>query len=199
MRLGILGGTFDPIHAGHLAAALAALDCAALDRVLFMPSARPPHRPGALADAGDRLAMCRLAVEGEPRFEVSDLEIQRGGASYTADTLDELHRSRPESDLILILGWDAARLFHTWHEPDRVSGLASIVVVTRPGTAEPSVADLRVAGLDETHTVLCAKPTPDISASRLRKAIAEGQSIAGQVPDGVARYIAERGLYRHNR
>lgn len=199
MRLGVLGGTFDPIHAGHLAAGHAALDCASLNSVLFMPSAQPPHRAGAVASAADRLAMSRLAVEGEPRFLVSDLEIRRGGRSFTSDTLEELRRARPGDELFLILGWDAARLFSTWHEPHRVSDLASIVVVSRPGTKQPSSDEIRAAGLDGDHVIVCLRPTPDISASRLRQAIAAGEPIRGQVPAAVERYIAEHGLYRDNR
>jgi nicotinate-nucleotide adenylyltransferase len=195
VRLGILGGTFDPVHAGHLAAAHAALDCARLDRVVFMPSAQPPHRPPAVADASERLAMCRLAVEGEPRFEVSDLEIRRGGASFTSDTLAELKRTRPGDELFLILGWDAARLFDTWHEPGKVRQLASVVVVSRPGAESPDAAHVEAAGLDPSRLVLCLRATPDISASRLRQAVAAGGSIAGSVPAAVERYIADHDLY----
>jgi len=166
VKLGILGGTFDPVHLGHLGAAHAAMSCAHLDHVLFMPSALPPHRAAALASAADRLAMCRLAVEDEPRFEVSDVEIQRGGASYTADTLEELARSHPEDELFLILGWDAARLFGTWRNPGNVKELASFVVVGRPGTQAPGPEQLVEAGLDPSRVVLCLRPTPDISASR---------------------------------
>lgn len=199
MRVGILGGTFDPVHAGHLAAAHAAIDCARLDRVVLMPSAQPPHRPPAVAGANARLAMCRLAVEGEPELEVSDLEIRRGGSSFTSDTLEELQRERPRDELFLILGWDAARLFSTWHEPHRVRDLASVVVVGRPGMEPPDAERVAEAGLDPARSLLCLHETPDISASRLRAAVAAGESIAGRLPVGVERYIAEQGLYRHNR
>jgi nicotinate-nucleotide adenylyltransferase len=199
LKLGILGGTFDPIHNGHLAAARAALDCAGLDRVLFMPSAEPPHRGPARASAEQRLAMCRLAVEGEPRFETSDIEIRRGGVSYTLDSLRELSRTRPEDRLHLILGWDAARLFATWHEPAQVQEQALMVVVSRPGAAEPEEALLRSAGLDPARVIMCLRSTPDISSSELRAALAADQSIAGQAPDAVARYIAAHDLYRDNR
>jgi nicotinate-nucleotide adenylyltransferase len=148
MRTGVFGGTFDPIHDGHLAAASAAMECAHLDRVLFVPSAQPPHRPAALAPADDRLAMTRMAVDDDPRFEVSDLEVKRGGMSYTADTLADLHRDHPNDQLFLILGWDAARLFSTWHEPETVTGLASVVVVGRPGMQSPMPSDLDSVGLD---------------------------------------------------
>jgi nicotinate-nucleotide adenylyltransferase len=195
MKLGILGGTFDPVHAGHVAAAHAALECAGLDRVVFMPSAQPPHRPAAVAPAADRLAMCRLAVEGEPRFDVSDLEVRRGGPSFTSETLVELGHARPGDELFLILGWDAARLFDTWHEPEVVRALASVVIVSRPGTESPDIAQVVAAGLDPSRVILCLNPTPDISASRVRQAVASGASIEGQVPAGVARYIAGHRLY----
>jgi nicotinate-nucleotide adenylyltransferase len=196
--LGILGGTFDPIHVGHLAAARAAMQCAQLDRVLFIPSARPPHRGGATAPAEERLAMTRLAVEGEPRFEVSDIEAARGGISYTSDTLSELHRNRPEDELFLILGWDAARLFNTWHEPERVSALASVVIVSRPGTETPEPSEIAGAGLDPSRVIDCFVKTPDVSASELRELLAAGESAGDKLPPSVERHIAQHHLYRDN-
>lgn len=198
MRVGVLGGTFDPIHLGHLAAAEAALACAELAKVIIMPSAQPPHRSGAIASAEQRLAMCRLAVEGRPRLEVSDVEVRHGGRSYTVDTLVELNRLAPQDELFLILGWDAAALFATWHEPARVRSLASVVVIGRPGTAAPGADQLSAAGLDPARTVLCLRPTPDISGSALRRAIAAGEPVAGRVPLAVERYIASHALYRDN-
>lgn len=198
MRLGVLGGTFDPIHRGHLEAARAAIDCAALDRLLLVPSGRPPHRHGAVANAEQRLEMSRLAIAGDPRLAVSDIETRREGLSYTSDTLEELQREHPSDKLFLILGWDAARLFGTWHEPDKVRGLASVVVVTRPGSATPDSAALQVAGLDPATTILCERVTPDISGSALRRAIARGETVGDRLPDGVAGYIAKHGLYRDN-
>src|ERR1700704_3009757 len=148
MRIGVLGGTFDPIHFGHLAVAKAAIERAHIDRLLFVPSAQPPHRTAAVAPAEDRFAMTNLAVQGEPRFEVSDVEVRRGGRSYTVDTLNELHRAFPNDELFLILGWDAARLFRTWHEPERVRKLASVVIVDRPGLGRPASSELAGLGLD---------------------------------------------------
>jgi nicotinate-nucleotide adenylyltransferase len=199
VRLGILGGTFDPIHVGHLAAAHAAIECAHLDRVMFIPTAQPPHRAAATAPAGDRLAMARLAVEGEPRFEVSDIEVARGGMSYTADTLSELHRVHPGDELFLILGWDAARLFKTWHEPERVNALASVVIVGRPRTQTPDLTEIGAAGLDPARIIKCFVDTPDVSASDLRKRLAVRESVAGKVPGAVERYITSKHLYGDNR
>jgi nicotinate-nucleotide adenylyltransferase len=190
VRIGILGGTFDPIHEGHLAAARAALDCATLDRVLVVPTAVPPHRPPAVAGPQDRLEMARLATAADDRFEVSDIELRRKGASFTVDTLRELHRRQPDDELFLILGWDAAKLLGTWRDPDEVRRLAQVIVVTRPGSGSPAPA---------SEMILCERPTPDISGSALRRAIAHGEPLGDRVPEAVARYIAEKGLYGDNR
>lgn len=187
MRIGVLGGTFDPIHLGHLAAARAAMECARLDRVLFVPTGVPPHRPAAAAGAEQRMEMARLATRGEPRFEVSDVEVRRGGVSYTVDTLRELRRLHPHDELFLILGWDAAKLLPSWHEPDEVRRLASIVIVTRPRSGPVSPA----------HDILCERPTPDISGSALRRALQDGEKVTDRVPEAVAEYIATHGLYGH--
>lgn len=199
MRVGVFGGTFDPIHVGHLAAARAAIECAQLDRVLFVPSAQPPHRAAAVGPAKDRLAMARLAIESEPRFEVSDVEVARGGRSYTVDTVSELHGAHPGDKLFLILGWDAARLFKTWREPERVSDLATVVIVGRPGMPLPTPVDIKAGGLDPTGVIVCTVPTPDISGSALRAAIAAGESVSGQVPASVESYITDHRLYGDNR
>jgi nicotinate-nucleotide adenylyltransferase len=194
-RLGLLGGTFDPVHVGHLAAAEAAIGCARLDRVIFIPAATPPHRAPAVAPAEQRLEMCRLATEGDGRFEVSDVELKRQGPSYTVDTLTELRRRHPGNDLFLILGWDAARLFASWRRPDEVRKLASVVVVGRPGSDSPHKADLSSAKLDGDGVVLCLEPTPEVSASEIRRAVAAGESITGKVPEAVERYITAHRLY----
>jgi len=196
VRIGVLGGTFDPIHSGHLAAALAAAGCAQLDRIVFVPAAQPPHRPAAVASPRHRLEMCRLATAGDPRFEVSELELERAGPSYTVDTLQELRRHHERDELFLILGWDAAGQFSSWHEPAKVQGLARIVVVARPGRKSPRAADLEAAGFDVSRVVLCLKPTPAVSASDVRSACGAGASIAGLVPAAVEHYIASNQLYR---
>lgn len=194
-RIGVLGGTFDPIHVGHLAAAKAALECARLGRVIFMPTGQPPHRPPAAVAPEDRLEMTRLATAGEGRFMVSDLELRRPGPSFTSDTLEELREEDPHNELFLILGWDAARLFKTWHKPEKVRGLATMVVVARPGTGSPQAADLAQAGLDAGNVILCLEHTPDVSASQIRQDIKNGRSISGKVPPAVEQYIATHHLY----
>jgi nicotinate-nucleotide adenylyltransferase len=194
-RVGVLGGTFDPIHVGHLAAAAAAIECARLDRIIFMPTGQPPHRPSAAASSVHRLEMTRLATSGDVRFAVSDLELRRPGVSFTSDTLHDLHALDPRADLFLILGWDAARLFSTWHEPAQVRELAKIVVVARPGSASPHQADLEAAGLGGDRVILCLERTPDVSASAIREDIKNGRSIEGRVTPAVERYIATHHLY----
>lgn len=196
MRVGVVGGTFDPIHVGHLAVARAALECVPLDLVLLVPAALPPHRGAAEAPAADRLEMARLAAAGEPRLEVSDLELRRGGASYTVDTLEELRRIRPGDSLYLVLGWDAAREIRSWRRPERVLALATLVVVSRPHLPAPGEADLRAAGLDPERTVLCDARTPEVAATAIRDRVAAGEPLDGLVEPAVAAYIAGHGLYR---
>jgi nicotinate-nucleotide adenylyltransferase len=186
VRTGILGGTFDPIHLGHLAAARVAMRCEGLDRVLFIPAGVPPHRPATVASAEQRIEMCRLAIDDEKGFEVSDIEVRRQGVSYTVDTLRELRRLHSGDELYLILGWDAAKLFSSWHEPEEVRRLAHVVIVTRPGSGWPT----------GTSDIVCEGHTPDVSASVLRRALAQGTPVGKMLPDAVARYIAEHGLYR---
>ena len=190
MRLGMLGGTFDPIHLGHVAAAQAALKCADLDQVLLVPTNQPPHRTAAKAPAEYRLEMCRLATAEDARLQCSEIELNRPGPSFTLDTLEALHSERPDDELFLILGWDAAKLLGTWHEPDEVRRLAHVIVVTRPGSGSPATAP---------EMILCERPTPDISGSALRRAIAQREPLGDRVPAAVARYIAEKGLYGDNR
>ena len=194
-RVGVFGGTFDPIHVGHLAAARAAIHCAHLDRVVFVPTGQPPHRVAALASGQDRLEMTRLATSGEMEFAVSDVELLRPGASFTSDTLRELQRLYPGAELFLVLGWDAARLFRSWHEPDEVSKLATVVVMARPGSGSPLGAGLDAAGLDARHVIVCTMPTPDVSASAIRRDVRNGRPIEGKVPPAVERYIRDRHLY----
>jgi nicotinate-nucleotide adenylyltransferase len=192
----VLGGTFDPMHNGHVAAAEAAVDCANLDEVVFVPTGNPPHRPPAEASPAQRLEMCRLATNDDPRFTVSDIEVTRAGPSYTLDTLWALRGANPHAELFLVLGWDAASQLRSWHRPDDVLAIAPIVVVSRPGRNAPAEADIRSAGLDPARIVLCPRPTPSVSGSEIRRAIAAGKSVAGMVPPAVERYIAAHHLYR---
>jgi nicotinate-nucleotide adenylyltransferase len=195
MKLGVVGGTFDPIHLGHVAMAEAGAACAGLDRVLLVPSGVPPHRGPATAPAADRLAMARLAAAAHPGLEVSDVELRRPGPSYTVDTLRALAAEHPDAELHLLLGWDAARELRAWHRPDEVTRLARLVVVTRPGYPKPSEADLRAAGIDPRRVTLCDVPTPDVGSTDVRRIVEAGGSLARLLDPSVEAYLRSRRLY----
>ena len=195
MKLGVLGGTFDPMHLGHLAAAEAAIDCVNLDQVVFVPTGTPPHRPPAVASGEQRLEMCRLAADDDPRFAVSDIELRRTGPSYTLDTLLALRGANPHAEMFLVLGWDAASQLRSWYRPDEVLALAPVIVVSRPGRAAPSVEDVKTAGLDPARVILCPRLTPSVSGSELRRDVAAGRPVTGRVPEAVERYISTHRIY----
>jgi nicotinate-nucleotide adenylyltransferase len=196
MRLGVVGGTFDPIHLGHVAMAEAAASCAGLDRVLLVPAGVPPHRAPATASPEHRLAMARLAADGRRGLEVSDVELRRDGPSYTVDTLRALTGERPDADLYLVLGWDAARELRSWHEPESVQRLARLIVVSRPGYPTPGERDLAGAGIDPGRVVLCDVRTPDVESTDVRRLAAAGESLAGLLDPAVEAYVRSHGLYR---
>ena len=191
MRVGIFGGTFDPPHVGHLLAASDACEALALDRVLFVPAAGQPLKPAIVADASDRLSMVRCLVGDDPRFSADAIEIERGGLSFTIDTLRAL-RERFKADgnlaLVLLLGADAAATLPQWREPEAVASLATVVVLRRSGGATLPRAESRVGGAIDTRRV-------DVSSTEIRARVRAGQSIRGFVPESVAAYIAERRLY----
>ena len=140
--------------------------------------------------------MCRLAVDGDRRLEVSELETSRSGPSYTLETLELLHSQRPDDRLFLILGWDAARDISSWHRPADVLKLAQLVLLNRPGLMPPSDADLRAAGIDPAKVILCSEQTPDVRATEIRELVRRGADLVGKVPAPVAAFIREHGLYR---
>jgi nicotinate-nucleotide adenylyltransferase len=185
MRIGVFGGTFDPVHVGHLAIAQAALDSAKLDRVVFVPARRSPLKDrGPFASEEDRLAMLEAAVKDEPRFAVSRVELDRPGPSYTVDTLEAL---KGEGTLFLILGSDALADLAKWRSPERIRALASLLVARRPGAPEP---DARSGA----HAF--DAPCLDISSRELRARASRGLSLRYLVPDDVWRHIERRALYR---
>jgi nicotinate-nucleotide adenylyltransferase len=195
--IGILGGTFNPPHMGHLVMAQEALDQLDLDRVVFMPVAVPPHKearedPGAAA----RLELCRLAVAHDDRFEVSTLEIERGGASFTVDTLRELHDVEPEHDLTFIVGGDMAQSLPAWREPEAILRLARLAVAEREGVRREDIARRLEPLHDGDRVVFFDMPRIDVSSSTIRRRVAEGRPVRYLVPDAVAAAIAEHGLYR---
>jgi nicotinate-nucleotide adenylyltransferase len=196
-RIGILGGTFNPPHLAHLLAAQEAYDQLGLDQVVLMPVATPPHKEAA-DDPGPqvRLELCRLAVDGDDRLAVSDLEVQRGGASYTADTLRALHATYPGVDLTFIVGGDMASSLPTWREPAEVAALARLAVAERQGTRRADILErlATVSGAAE-RAEFFDLPRIDLSSSLIRRRVAAGQPIRYLVPDPVAAYIAQHGLY----
>lgn len=191
MNLGILGGTFDPPHVGHLVVADEVRAAVALDTVLFIPAWRSPHkRRVQLTDPVHRLRMVRLAVARNPEFAVSDLELRRGGISYTVDTLEELHRRFSRHRLFLLIGMDNLQKFDTWKSPQRILELATIVVMTRAGV--PVVPIPKVMA---DHTVTCPVPEIGISSSDIRKRIRSGKPFRHLVPERVYDYIIRHKLY----
>jgi len=190
LKVGLLGGTFDPIHCGHLQAASNARASLALDSVLFVPASVPPHRAAPVASVHDRFAMVALATAGCPYFVPSDVELARGGPSYTADTLEQLRERRPGDSFVLVVGHDAFDEIGSWKDTARLFTLCDVAVVGRPGSAG-ALADLRGATV---HTV--AGTELPISASEIRRRCAAGEGLADLVPVSVAEYIAKRGLYR---
>ena len=189
--MGILGGTFNPIHLGHLFIAQDALEQCRLDRVLFIPSALPPHKPlGDNVSAIHRLRMVRLAIAGDKRFAVDDLEIRRGGKSYSVETLAELHRRQPAADYYFIIGADSLAELHLWRDVNQLIRLCRFLVFMRPGyPAKPAV---KLAGL--RYKLFSTHPT-EISSREIRARVARGQSIRYLAPDSVRRYIERQQLY----
>jgi nicotinate-nucleotide adenylyltransferase len=213
-RIGLLGGTFDPIHIGHLAAAAVARRALALDRVLLLPSHVPPHRVQPLASVPHRFAMVALAVDGEDGLVASDLELAAPGPSFTSATLRRLQAlgHRP-SQLFFITGADAFAEIATWRDYPGFLDDANFVVVDRAGRAASSVrsavpslasrmlsiapgagSEIDVEG--QTRILLLDSPTPDVSSTAIRARCAAGQPLTGLVPDAVARHIHRHGLYR---
>jgi len=184
-RVGVFGGTFDPVHVGHLAIALAALESVPLDQVLFVPARRSPLKDrDPVASVADRVAMLEAAIASEPRFALSRVELERDGVSYTVDTLEAL---RSQGELFLILGSDALADLARWRAPDRIRELATILVAARPGAPEADPVH---------HARAFDAPRLDISSRELRARAARGMSLRYLVPDAVWEHLRKRGLYK---
>ena len=196
MRIGVFGGTFDPIHMGHLIVAEDARAALELDKILFIPAGQPWFKSyRQITEAHHRLAMVRLAVEGNPSFDVADIEIRRTGPSYTVDTLSELRVLYPDAEFIVILGVDALREIDRWHQPRKLFELASVVGMARPGASlDPSVLNAAIPGASSRMRLLDSVLI-EISGTEVRQRTAEGRSIRYRVPAAVERYICENGLY----
>jgi nicotinate-nucleotide adenylyltransferase len=197
MRVGILGGTFNPPHIAHLACAQEAHAQLGLDRVLLMPAGEPPHKTVAPGDPSprQRFELCRLAVAGDERFDVSAVELERPGRSYTADTLRLLHERAPEDELTFIVGGDMAASFPSWHEPETVLSLATLAVAERRGSKRDAIERALEPLAGAERVVYFDMPRIDISSSQLRERVAQGRPIRYLVPDAVADAIAAEGLY----
>ena len=197
-RIGLLGGTFDPIHLGHLIVAEEARTRLSLDRLLFVPSRQPWRKAGReIAHEADRLAMVRLAVEGNPGFEVSLVDLEREGPSYSVDTVCDVRATlSPEAELYFILGYDALMDLPHWHAPAELARITRLVTVIRPGY-ELDWSPLEQA-IPEAREAVTLLETPEIgiSSTEVRQRVAAGRSIRYWVPDLVAEYIQQQGLYR---
>lgn len=200
-RLGVMGGSFNPVHLGHLIMAQSAMEAFELSHVLFVPCNQPPHKDaGRLAEATHRLAMLELALEGEWRFELSDTEIRRGGVSYTVDTLRALRQQYPRSDLHFIIGSDSLRELHLWKDIYTVLDLGTVVTLCRPNATvdalSPGDLQLRPPWPERLLQNVAVGRMVDISSTDIRYRVAEGLSIRYLVPPGVEMYITEHSLYR---
>jgi nicotinate-nucleotide adenylyltransferase len=191
VKLGLMGGMFDPIHIGHLRAAEIVREALALDEVVFVPAGQPPHRGQPAAAGLDRYAMVALATAAQRAFVPSDIEIAREGPSYTVETVARLRQGRPEVEVVLIVGSDNLPMIGDWREPERLLELCTIAVVERPGSAPAPAGRLPAARLHRVEGT--ALP---IASRDLRERIRAGRSVRHLVPDGVADYIEKRGLYR---
>lgn len=196
-RLGVLGGSFNPIHNAHLAMARASMKACGLERVLFLPAGNPPHKREGLADKEHRLRMVELAVADQPGFAVSDMEIEREGTTYTVDTLRILRGRWPGASLWYIIGADTLMELHSWREPDQVFALCGFVVCARPGWREEAeeecAENLRARGA-AIH--MLRMPGMDISSTMIRQSLERGSGEAAPLmPPAVWNYLCERRLY----
>jgi nicotinate-nucleotide adenylyltransferase len=196
MRLGIFGGSFDPVHNGHLDLARACQQQAELDEVWFMPTAiQPLKREGPRASDAERLEMLRLAIDDEQTWRVCSLEMDRGGLSYTVDTLRQLREELPEAALFFLIGSDAIREVPRWKEPREIFRMATPLVVHRAGEPEPDLPPLRSLCTDETQPHVVEMQPVDVSSSEIRRRLAVKEPIDDFVPPAVAAYVMARGLY----
>jgi nicotinate-nucleotide adenylyltransferase len=199
--IGVFGGTFDPIHVAHLAIAEAARDTFGLRRVLFIPAAEPPHKPGRQITAVEhRLAMVEAAIAGNAGFKVSRMEVDRSGPSYTVDTLEALRAVDANDRLALILSAESFAELPTWNEPERILQLAHVIVAPRDGYAAVDTVGIgRDASLGAARIAHLDGPRIRLSASEIRERAAAGRSIRYLVPDAVAAYISDHALYQDPR
>jgi nicotinate-nucleotide adenylyltransferase len=196
MRLGIFGGSFDPVHNGHLGVARACQQQAGLDEVWFVPTAiQPLKHKGPRASDEFRLEMLRLAIRDEPTWRTCSIEIDRGGFSYTVDTLRQIHENLPDAALFFLIGADAVCDVAKWKEPREIFRLATPLVVCRATSALPELKQLASMCGESTRPQAIEMPAMTVSSSELRRRIVSGESIDGLVPDAVGKFITQNGLY----
>lgn len=196
----LFGGSFDPIHNGHMAVCRAVADRLSLERIVLLPAAKPPHKPGALlAPAEHRLAMCRLAAASDPRIEVSDWETRQPGVNYTLLTVQHFRGVWPEARLYWLIGMDSLGELATWHRVEALAALCTIVTAGRPGAAVCDLTPLaRRLSNDQIRVIrdhILETPLVDISATEIRRRVRRGEDVSALVPPGVAEYIRTHGLY----
>jgi len=197
-RIGVLGGTFDPVHYGHLIVAEACREQLHLDQIRFIPAALPPHKLDTrITDGQARADMLNLAVSGYSEFVVDRRELKRAGPSFTIDTLSELATENPAAELFLLMGADSLRDFPSWRNPEGISGLAMIVACNRPGFASPNQSQVAewVGPEIAARVITVAIPGTDLSATDLRRRVREGQSLRFLTPRAVEAFIAQHRLY----
>lgn len=197
-RLGILGGTFDPIHIGHLEIAKSIYEQLHLEKIIFIPAYIAPHKVGQdFAPAMDRYIMTKLAIEPYPYFTVSDMELKRSGVSYTYDTLVELHKIYPEHEFFFIIGADSVTGLHTWHRYQEMFELTTFVGAERPGYDNSAIVQAvkNLGKRAEEKIMLLDTPENSISSTSIREKIRKGESLNGLVPQAVEAYILEHKLY----
>lgn len=195
-RIGLLGGTFDPIHLGHLIAAAELRHALGLDRVLLIPNAAPPHKPGLpISSAADRVAMLRLAISEVPWLAIDTIELERGGLSYTVDTLRSLNARLAPAALVFLMGEDSLRDLPTWRDPTEIVAQAELGVATRPGIVVDLDAVYRAIPQARGRVHIVGVPEIGIASRDIRQRVIDGRPIAFQVPEAVERYIRSQRLY----
>ncbi len=201
MRIGLFGGSFDPVHYGHLHLAECSREQAGLDQVWFVPTALAPHKQDAQpASAADRLAMLELATADHPDFRVEPIEVARGGVSYTVDTLQAIRERLPKAELFLLMGGDSLADFPSWRGPDEICRLAQLLVLARPDAPPPDWTGLQAwltaEQLDRQREFVVQAPLMELSSTEMRRRVAAGQSIRYHTPPAVIDYIAQHALYQ---
>jgi nicotinate-nucleotide adenylyltransferase len=198
MGLGIFGGSFDPVHNAHLAIARACQRQAKLDEVWFTPTAiQPLKQKGPRATDRHRVEMLRLAIQDEPTWRVCTIEIDRGGFSYTVDTLRQIHEELPDADLFFLIGADALQDVAKWREPEEIFRIATPLVVRRAAQAWPDLDQLKLLCTKDAQPQSIEMPAMDVSSSEIRRLVSAGESIDSLVPNAVAEFIAQHALYSH--